>query len=70
MAGDLNNPLRFYYKNWKGKCGYRNVLDPKLWFGKTPYHKKPQWLMRAYDIDKGDVRDFAVNDIIEFVREV
>ena len=70
MAEDLNNPLRFYYKNWKGKCGYRNVLDPKLWFGTTPYLIFFLKQKTAYDIDKGDVRDFAVNDIIEFVREV
>ena len=66
----MQQAMKFYYRNYKGVCGYRTVLDPKFWFGSTEFHKEPQWLIRAYDIDKDAIRDFAVNDIIEFIREV
>uniref|UniRef100_A0AAU8GFA3 Uncharacterized protein n=3 Tax=unclassified Seunavirus TaxID=2494210 RepID=A0AAU8GFA3_9CAUD len=45
-------------------------MDPIMWFGSTEYHKEPQWMIKAYDVDKDDIRDFAVNDIVEFIREV
>lgn len=61
------NTLQFFYRNYKGVCGYRTVQEPVMWFGSTEFHKQPQWLMRAYDVDKGDMRDFAVKDIIEFI---
>lgn len=63
-------PLKFFYRNWRGKCGYRTVEEPVMWYGSTQYHKNSQWFIRGYDLDKQNFRDFAVNDIIEFVREV
>lgn len=59
--------LKFYYKNYKGKFGYRTVQDPSIYFGSTNHHKEEQWLLRAFDIDKQDIRIYAVKDIIEFV---
>ncbi|WNT48162.1 hypothetical protein SPLA5a_PHROGS00079 [Salmonella phage SPLA5a] len=41
-----------------------------MWFGSTEYHKEPQWMIKAYDVEKDAIRDFAVNDIVEFIREV
>jgi len=63
-------PLKFFYRNWRGEYGYRTVMDPTMWYGSTEFHKDPQWIMRAYDVEKDAFRDFAVNDIIEFIREV
>lgn len=65
-----NKPLKFFYRNWRGECGYRTVEGPVMWYGSTTYHKEFQWFIRGYDLEKQDFRDFAVNDIIEFVREV
>lgn len=70
MLNCLPKPLKFFYKNWKGEYGYRTVHDPIMWYGSTQYHKEPQWMIKGYDVDKDDIRDFAVNDIVEFVREV
>lgn len=39
-----------------------------FWYGQTEYHKENQWFIKAYDVDKDDVRDFAVVDIIEFCK--
>ncbi|WWT49336.1 hypothetical protein [Escherichia phage vB_EcoM-LTH01] len=61
--------LRFYYRNWKGDCGYRTVTGtPVMWYGESPYHRGEQWFMKAYDVDKQDIRDFAVADVIEFFK--
>lgn len=70
MLNDLSKPLKFYYKNWRGEYGYSTVMDPVMWYGSTEFHKKPQWMIKAYDVEKDAVRDFAVNDIVEFIREV
>lgn len=61
--------LRFFYQNWRGQTGYRTVKDPKFWYGSTEFHKHPQWMIKAYDVEKDAIRDFAVCDIIEFVKE-
>ena len=67
--GDLR-VLRFFYRNWKGKCSYRSIKGvPEFWYGTTEHHKEPQWIMTGFDIDKDSIRYFAVADIIEFVKE-
>lgn len=35
----------------------------KIWFGSTEWHKEPQWLMTAMDVEKNEIRDFAMKDI-------
>ena len=61
--------LTFYYRNWKGEEGYRTVKGSlEMWFGESQYHKGPQWFMKGYDVAKGDFRDFAVLDIIQYVK--
>lgn len=60
--------MKFYYENWKGEKSLRSVQDPKLWFGESKYHKGPQWFINAVDLDKDDFRDFAVADILTFVK--
>lgn len=63
------NPImRFKYKNWQGKTSIRNVKPIELWYGDTNYHKENQWFMKAYDIDKCSERDFAMMDIIEYIK--
>lgn len=54
--------LQFQYRNYRGENSERRVIPNKIWFGTTEYHTEPQWLMTAYDIDKRDVRDFALLD--------
>ena len=40
-------PLKFFYRNWRGKCGYRTVEEPVMWYGSTQYHKNSQWFIRG-----------------------
>lgn len=41
----------------------RTVVPQEIWFGSNEWHKVDQWMMRALDIEKGEVRDFALVDI-------
>ena len=50
------------YRNWRGELGVRHVTPISLRFGASEWHRKPQWLMRAYDHDKQAEREFALLD--------
>jgi predicted DNA-binding transcriptional regulator YafY len=60
-------PLKFEYINWEGKKAVRTVQPIKLWFGKTQWHPKEVWLLKAFDLDKKEERDFSVKDILKFL---
>lgn len=47
------------YTNWRGITTVRRILPFYLWYGATEHHAE-QWLVRALDLDKGQVRDFAL----------
>lgn len=57
------DPLEFGYTNWRGERGNRRVQPTRLYYGSTEWHPEPQWLLEAIDLDKGEVRAFAVKDI-------
>lgn len=55
--------VRFDYLNYRGELAERCVIPLSVWFGSTEWHKTAQWLLRAHDLDKGTIRDFAIVDI-------
>ena len=65
--------LCFDYVNWEGKRGIRKVKSVRaggpieIWYGKTRWHPKEGWLLKAFDIEKKEERNFAVKDIIKFL---
>lgn len=65
-----NKPLCFLYTNWRGESSWRQVWPGHTWYGTTEWHKDPQWFLHALDIDKNEVRDFALVDIREFANRV
>jgi len=66
--GDLGEKaIRFFYVNWRGERSIRVVVPRTLTWGSTEWHPEPQWIMTAYDLDKGDERYFALQDC-QFVR--
>lgn len=67
QQGKMQTALKFKYKNWEGKIAVRKVKPLKIWYGKTEWHPKEQWLLKALDLDKNEKRDFAVKDIIKFL---
>lgn len=56
-------PLTFTYRNWRGEVSERHVRIIGIRFGSSEWHPEPQLLLRAFDLDKGEEREFAVNDI-------
>ncbi len=61
--------LKFVYKNWKGEIQGREVQPIKIWYGSTKWHPEEQWFLKAKDVAKGEVRDFALIDIQKFVKD-
>lgn len=51
------------YTNYRGEYGVRTLVPQGIYFGCTKWHRLPQWLMRAWDVEKGDYRDFALIDL-------
>lgn len=64
----LENPIVFEYKNWKGTVGIRKAIPIKIWYGESDYHEGNQWFMRALDVEKQENRDFAIIDIIKYIK--
>lgn len=55
--------LTIHYRNWRGETALRRIVPRSVWWGNTEWHPRPQWLMTAYDLDKGAERDFALADM-------
>mgnify|MGYP001561727411 CR=1 FL=1 len=60
--------IKLKYKNWRGEVGEREIIPISIYFGETDFHKEKQWLMKVYDLDKKDYRDYALKDIEEWVK--
>ena len=63
------NTVEIIYTNWKGVTATRTIQPIEIWFGATDYHPDEQWLLKALDIDKGEQRDFAMQDIQAWQRK-
>lgn len=55
--------MRFVYTNYKGVTSVRSVFPWRMRYAATEHHPKPQWIMDAYDIEKGANRSFAMADM-------
>ena len=55
--------VRILYTNYKGETGLRAITPVRIFFGSTDWHKEPQWLLDALDLDKGENRTFAMKDV-------
>jgi hypothetical protein len=56
------------YTNWRGERRKRRIVPHDIRFDSTDWHKEPQWLVRAADVElhrqgKPAMRDFALKDI-------
>ena len=56
-------PAEIDYTNWEGKRTFRSILPLSLWYGTTDHHPNPQWFVRAFAFNRGEVRDFAMAGI-------
>jgi hypothetical protein len=56
------------YKNYRGEVAIRQIVPIKLFWGKTEYHPHEQWLMTVWDCERNAYRDYALQDILEFIK--
>jgi predicted DNA-binding transcriptional regulator YafY len=55
------------YTNYRGETTLRRIIPRAIRFASTEWHPAEQWLLDAYDLDKGAVRTFAMKDILEWL---
>ena len=60
---EVEKVVEILYTNWKGETGIRKIIPKKIWFGRTKWHPEDQWLLHAVDVEKNEMRDFAMKDI-------
>lgn len=60
--------LRMEYRNWRGETSERTIIPERLWYGVTQWHPVPCWLLSALDVEKGEMRDFALAEC-KFIPE-
>lgn len=60
----MNDAIHIRYTNWRGETADRVIRPIRIWFGTTEWHSDWQWLMEATDIAKGEIRHFALADMV------
>jgi predicted DNA-binding transcriptional regulator YafY len=55
--------VRIDYVNWRGERGWRRIIPRRLYFAAVEWHPGDQWILDAWDVDKQDLRSFAMKDI-------
>jgi hypothetical protein len=60
MADELI--LEMTYRNWKGKVSQRRISPVSIRIGTTEWHPEPGALLLAKDMDKNEMREFALKD--------
>jgi len=57
------------YTNYRGETGIRRIVPKCIWFGKTDWHPEEQWILDAFDLEKGAERGFAMKDVKSWFLE-
>ncbi len=56
--------VSFQYRNHRGEIAERRVLPIRLFYGSTAWHPNAQLLMECFDLDKQEIRDFAMSGVL------
>ena len=59
----VSQTVEIDYTNWRGERSVRRIVPDRIQWTANNWHKETQWLLRAWDEEKHDFRDFAVKDI-------
>ena len=62
-----DNGVSFSYTNYRNETAPRFVRPLEIRFGSSEWHPQPQWLLKAYDFDKKELREFAMKDIQDWM---
>jgi len=65
----IGNPIKVKYKNYKNEISIRTIIPLRVHYGNTQFHPENQWLLEVWDVDKDASRTYAMQDIIEFIKE-
>jgi hypothetical protein len=58
-----NNQIKMLYTNYRGETSLRRIgalCEPKV--KTSEWHPEPQLILKAFDLDKKQWRDFALRD--------
>lgn len=58
--------LSFNYLNWKNIESKRFVIPQSITFTSNEYHPTPEWLMKAYDLERKALRTFSLKKIKKY----
>lgn len=64
----MYDPIRMIYKNYRGETSERSIVPSGIRWGCNQWHPEHQWILRAWDFEKKDFRDFALKDC-KFINE-
>lgn len=59
----ISRDLEVVYTNWRGERRARTIRPVSIFFGSNRFHATVQWMMIAWDVEKGQVRTFALKDM-------
>lgn len=51
------------YTNYRGETSDRRIVPLRIRFASSEWHPVAQWLLDAFDLDRGAERSFALKDI-------
>lgn len=63
---DRKKIVRILYTNYADQVAWRDIVPFRIDWTKNRWHPQPQWILHAYDVEKGTVRSFAVRDIVRW----
>jgi predicted DNA-binding transcriptional regulator YafY len=63
QAPDIGAAIRIEYINYRGERSLRLIVPQHCYFAEVDWHPGTQWILDAWDVDKGAVRSFAMRDI-------
>lgn len=55
--------LEFTYTNYKGETSVRRCVVNGWLYGSNKWHTENQFLLNGFDLDKGQNRSYAINDM-------
>ena len=56
------------YTNYKGERAPRHIVPMRVDYGKNQWHPKACYMLTAMDVDKNEIRAFAIKDIHEWIE--
>lgn len=58
----MESGIKVRYTNYKGNTSLRTIKPVEVYVGSSKWHPERQYILRAWDFDKCESRDFALKD--------